>query len=153
MWEASSLAKDLHDTEERVTDATTGGQKGKKLTQLGALDPLALIELARVAGMGAEKYAAYNFMKGYDWSLSFNALMRHALLFWSGEEQDPESGLNHMGHVAWMALCLVSFSERGLGNDDRYRQPDAEQIAADFMARNTTPAFRDQYRQPEEPEC
>jgi len=111
---------DLHDIEERVTDATTGGQKGKKITQLGALDPLAVIELARVAGMGANKYAPYNFMKGYDWSLSFNAMMRHALLFWAGETHDPESGLNHMGHAAWMALCLISFSERRLGTDDRY---------------------------------
>jgi hypothetical protein len=115
------LVKDLHDTEIRITDANTGGQKGKKLTQLGALDPLAVIEISRVAGMGADKYAPYNYMKGYDWSLSFNAMMRHALLFWAGEDQDPESGLNHMAHCAWMALCLVSFSERELGTDDRYK--------------------------------
>lgn len=113
---------DLHDSEHRVTDEATGGQKGKKLTQIGALDPLALIVIGRVAGMGAEKYAAFNYLRGYDWSLSFNAMMRHALLFWSGEDRDPESGLNHMAHAAWMALSLVSFSERGLGSDDRYRQ-------------------------------
>ncbi len=115
--------KNLHDDEARQTSAT-GGQKGKKLTQLGALDPVSLIELARVAGMGANKYAAFNFLKGYDWSLSFNAMMRHALLFWSGEDTDPESGLNHMAHAAWMALCLVSFVERGLGTDDRFKQPE-----------------------------
>ena len=115
--------RDLHDEETRVTDYATGGQKGAKITQLGAMDPAALVELARVAGMGAKKYAAFNYLKGYDWSLSFNAMMRHALLFWAGEEIDPESGFNHMAHAAWMALSLVSFSERGLGNDDRYKQP------------------------------
>jgi len=115
--------RDLHDEETRVTDEATGGQKGKKLTQLGSLDPVALIELARVAGMGANKYAAFNYLKGYDWSLSFNALMRHALLFWAGETHDPESGLNHMAHAAWMALSLVSFSERDLGTDDRPETP------------------------------
>lgn len=110
---------DLHDAETRITDRATGGQKGAKLTQLGALDPIALIQLSRVAGMGANKYAAHNFLKGYDWSLSFNAMMRHALLFWSGEDADPESGLPHMAHAAWMALCLVSFLERSVGTDDR----------------------------------
>lgn len=114
--------RDLHDPETRVTNEATGGQKGKKITQLGAIDPAALIELGRVAGMGADKYEAFNYLKGYDWSLSFNALMRHALLFWSGEDRDPESGYSHMAHAAWMALALVSFSERGLGNDDRYRE-------------------------------
>lgn len=113
------VMQDLHDFEVRVTDSKTGGQKGKKLTQLGALDPVALIALARVAGMGANKYSAHNYLKGYDWSLSFNQLMRHALLFWAGEEDDPESGLPHMAHAAWACLALVSFAERDLGNDDR----------------------------------
>ena len=112
--------KDLHDDEVRITDPTTGGQKGTKLTQLGAIDPVALIELGRVAGMGADKYETLNYLRGYEWSLSFNAMMRHALLFWAGENADPESGLNHMAHAAWMALSLVSFSERGLGTDNRY---------------------------------
>lgn len=114
--------KDLHDAETRVTDYATGGAKGTKRTQLGAMDPAALIELARVAGMGAEKYAAYNYLKGFDWALAFNAMQRHALLFWSGEDDDPESGLSHMAHAAWMALALVSFAMRGLGTDTRFKQ-------------------------------
>jgi hypothetical protein len=110
---------DLHDVETRVTDHTTGGQKGNKLCQIGSLDPVALIAVGRVSGMGANKYAAFNYLKGFNWSLAFNAMMRHAMLFWAGEDCDPESGLNHMAHAAWMALGLVSFSERGLGTDDR----------------------------------
>lgn len=109
----------LAEPEVRVTNEATGGQKGAKLTQLGALDPASLIELARVAGMGANKYSAYNFMKGTDWSLMYNAMQRHALRFWSGEDVDPESQLLHIAHAAWMALALVSFSLRDLGNDDR----------------------------------
>ena len=109
----------LHDTEARVTDAATGGQKGRKATRPGMLDPVALIELSRVAGMGADKYAPFNYLRGYNWSLSFDAMMRHALLFWSGEDLDPESGLPHMAHAAWMALSLVSFLDRRVGNDDR----------------------------------
>ncbi|HSE44007.1 MAG TPA: dATP/dGTP diphosphohydrolase domain-containing protein [Gemmatimonadales bacterium] len=110
---------DLHDTETRVRDETSGGEKGAKLTQVGALDPVALIEVARVAGFGANKYAAFNYLRGYDWSLSFNAMQRHALLFWSGEDVDEESQRLHIAMAAWHALALVSFLVRDVGNDDR----------------------------------
>src|SRR5690606_18128985 len=109
-----------------------GGQKATKAAQLGALDPLSLLELAEVAGLGSEKYDYHNFLRGYDWNLSFDALQRHALLFWSGEDDDPESGKSHMAHVAWHALCLLAFSLRGIGNDTRFTresvtpEPDVE---------------------------
>lgn len=109
----------LHDTETRVTDEASGGQKGQKLTQLGALDPVALIEVARVAGFGANKYEAFNFLRGYDWVLSFNAGMRHALLFWSGEDRDQESGQLHSAMAAWHFLTLTSFLLRAIGRDTR----------------------------------
>lgn len=117
---------DPHDSQEtRYTDAVTGGQKGAKLTMLGAIDPLALIELARVGGYGAEKYAAFNYLKGYDWALSMNAAMRHALLFWNGENVDTESGRLHVAMAAWHFLALTSFLLRGLGTDTRFVAPSA----------------------------
>lgn len=109
----------FHDTETPTTDATTGGSKGVKLTQIGALDPLALIVVGRVAGMGANKYAAFNYLRGFEWSKAYNAMMRHASLWWAGEDVDEESQLPHIAHAAWMALALISFAERGLGTDDR----------------------------------
>lgn len=115
---------DPHDVEQRITDPVTGGQKGTKITQLGSIDPLAIIELSRVAGYGANKYAQFNYLKGMDWSLMFNAAQRHALLFWNGEDVDPESGLSHAAHAAWMFLALVSHSLRGLGTDTRFRQQE-----------------------------
>lgn len=103
----------------------TGGEKGQKLAQLSSLDPKALLVLAEVSGFGAQKYAPHNFLKGYDWSLSFDAGQRHLLAFWAGEDNDPESGLPHLGHAAWHCLAMLSFLERGLGTDDRFIQPDA----------------------------
>lgn len=126
---------DLHDIETRVTNAASGGQKGTKLTQVGALDPVALIEVSRVAGFGAAKYSAFNFLKGYDWALSFNALQRHALLFWAGEDRDEESGQLHMAMAAWHALTLVSFMSRGVGEDTRPpRLGEASPSAAEIRA-------------------
>jgi hypothetical protein len=105
--------------ETRVTDPSTGGQKGSKLAQLGALDPDALLEVAKVAGFGAQKYAYLNYMRGFKWSLAYDAMQRHLHEFWAGREVDEESGLPHMSHAAWQCLCLLSFSTRGLGTDDR----------------------------------
>lgn len=108
---------------ERVVSAT-GGAKGKKGARLGDLDPLALLKVAEVAGYGADKYQErLNYMRGYDWSLCFDALQRHALAFWGGEDLDPESGLPHLAHAAWHCLALLAFSARDLGTDDRYKEP------------------------------
>lgn len=108
--------------EVRMTDPATGGSKGVKLERLGAIDPLALRVLATVAGFGSAKYEVFNYLRGYDWAWSYNALQRHAHAFWEGEDLDPESGLHHMAHAAWHALSLVSFTLRGLGTDTRFKQ-------------------------------
>lgn len=105
--------------ETRIIDPNTGGEKGSKLAQLGAIEPRALMELAKVAGYGGEKYARYNFLKGYKWSLSYDALQRHAHAFWAGEDFDPESKLYHLAHLSWHGLALLSFSIFKLGTDDR----------------------------------
>lgn len=106
--------------EVRVTSAT-GGEKGQKDAQASTLDAKALLVLAEVSGFGAKKYAAHNYLKGYDWGLSLDALHRHLWAFQSGEDLDEESGLPHMAHAAWHALALVSFQIRGLGTDSRFR--------------------------------
>lgn len=106
-------------TEERVT-SSSGGQKGKKPEAFGGGDPLAYIELAKVYAMGEAKYARFNYLKGYPWSLSIDALFRHLFAFLAGEERDAESGLLHTSHVAWHAQTLTSFQLRGLRQfDDR----------------------------------
>jgi hypothetical protein len=107
--------------ETRITDPVTGGQKGSKPAQLGAMDPAALMQVATVAGFGAGKYDTWNFVKGFKWSLSYNALQRHLHAFWDGEANDPESGLPHLAHAAWHCLALLTFTMRGRGTDDRIR--------------------------------
>jgi len=105
--------------EARVVDPVTGGAKGSKPCQMGALDPVGLEQMGLVAGMGAQKYDRFNFLRGYKWSLSIDALYRHLLSFLAGEDNDPESGLPHMAHAAWHAHALTGFLKRGIGTDDR----------------------------------
>ena len=102
----------------RVT-SETGGQKGQKDQRMGLIPPEFLLALSEVYGMGAKKYDDHNYLKGYDWSLSIDALLRHLMAFQSGEDTDPESGLPHILHVAWHCATLFMFDEHGLGTDDR----------------------------------
>lgn len=102
-----------------VIDEGTGGAKGQKDVRLHAMPWESLQELGRVYAFGETKYDDYNFRKGYRWSLSFDAMFRHMYAFWSREDRDGESGLHHMAHAAWHALCLLYFSVTGRGTDDR----------------------------------
>ncbi len=99
----------MTEEETRVTNQLTGGEKGSKLPQLFWAPPDALLELAKVYGYGAEKYAPNNFRKGYNWSLSYNSLLRHVLASEAGEDIDPESGLLHLAQACWHALTLIQF--------------------------------------------
>jgi hypothetical protein len=100
------------------------GVKYQKREQLHHIDPLALLALGRVYAFGGEKYEdPYNYLNGYDFSLSYDALMRHMLEFWSGVDRDPESGEFHVLHAAFHCLSLASFLLRGVGHDDRPPRP------------------------------
>ena len=110
------------DTETRVTDPDTGGQKGGKLVRLDLAPVGAMLELGRVYGYGAQKYDEHNWRKGYAWSLSFAALMRHVMAFWGGENIDPESGLHHLAHAQWHCQILQTFGHIRPEKDDRQRE-------------------------------
>lgn len=107
-------------TEVRTVSAT-GGEKGQKDARLGSIDPRAILTVAEVAGFGEQKYSRLNYLKGYPWSLSFDAMQRHMLLFWAGQDNDDESGLPHLAHAAWHCLAMLAFAQHELGTDDRYR--------------------------------
>lgn len=110
----------MYDYEERYVDPNTGGEKGKKLEEYALIPPYALAELARVYGMGAKKYEAYNWAKGYPYSWSLSALFRHIEEFRKGNTFDKESGLPHLAHAAFHLFTLMEFQWHGLGTDDRW---------------------------------
>jgi hypothetical protein len=108
-----------HATGEVRITSETGGQKGSKPVRLDLVPPEPLWELARVYAFGAEKYDDHNYLRGYDWSLSYAAMLRHLTLWWNGESIDPETGLSHLAHGAWHTFALMAFQQHELGTDDR----------------------------------
>ena len=85
------------------------------------IPPDAMIEIAKVFTMGADKYEARNWEKGTKWGRANGALLRHLMAWMGGEDKDPESGLWHMAHIAWNAICLLAYQIRGVGVDDRFK--------------------------------
>ena len=86
---------------------------------LHLLPPELLTEVAKVLDFGAKKYAPRNWEKGMDWSRVYSSLMRHLLAWWNGEDNDPETGLPHVAHIATNAAFLVAYNARNVGKDDR----------------------------------
>lgn len=119
------------DGEVRTTSAS-GGQKGVKPQQFDQIPPKVLMLLAEHFGKGAAKYAAHNFRRGYEWSKNYNALLRHLMAFWDGEDYDnhmptcPEgcpdhTESHHLAAVIWHAVVLLNFYEEHPEYDDRYK--------------------------------
>lgn len=107
-------------TETRVINADTGGEKGTKDQRMGLLPWAQLAEVAEHYNAGAVKYAAHNWMKGYEWHLSFDAMMRHAVAWWArGEEYDEETGTSHLSAIVFHALALMYFRDNYPEGDDR----------------------------------
>lgn len=116
------MAKITDSKETRVVDPSTGAAKGQKLERYDLIPVEPLREVARHYGVGASKYAIRNWEKGYDWSLSYAALQRHANAFWGGESYDPESNTHHLAAVVFHALALMEYEETNTDKDDRPRK-------------------------------
>lgn len=111
-------------------DPTTGAQKQTKLACPSLIPPKALMELAERFGYGIRsgRYSKHNWRRGYEWSVSMDALMRHLFAFWDGEDYDleaekemPGCKFKHIIAVAWHAIVLSTFMDEHPEKDDRFR--------------------------------
>lgn len=105
-------------TGETRVEHASGGAKGQKPIQFSAIPTDCLIELGRMYHAGMAKYPTGddhipNFWRGYPYSSSYDALLRHLLAFWGGEALipdapgDPTSGRHHLAAVVWHGLNLL----------------------------------------------
>jgi len=113
------------DTAEVRKVSATGGEKGSKPQRYDLIPILPMDKLAELYSRGAEKYAAHNWRRGYDWSLSYAAAMRHLTRFWDGEDFDPEMGLPHPIAAVFHCFALVQFMEDFREFDDRFKRDAA----------------------------
>lgn len=123
-------------TERISVDAATGGLKGVKLASFASIPPDALWALAEHFGTGNAKYpdpkpGLQNWQRGYAWTKSISAMLRHIFLFCMGQDYDvhtptcekacvEHTNSHHLIAAAWHCLVLFHWSKHGGGTDDRY---------------------------------
>lgn len=109
----------MPDENEDIFDSLEGAKFDGDKVRLDLIPPEATWSLGQVLTMGARKYDARNWEKGFNWGRSVAALERHLTAWKGGEDTDPESGFSHLAHVLCNAAFLVTFEARGVGTDDR----------------------------------
>jgi len=85
----------------------------KAKNRLELIDPEFILGLGAVLTFGADKYEANNWKLGgsdKDLARIRGAMLRHQMALATGEEVDPESGINHTYHIACNAMFLAYHS-------------------------------------------
>jgi hypothetical protein len=83
---------------------------------------LALIEVGKVMAYGEKKYGQHNWSKHagrWAWTQLTASALRHLYAWMTGEDNDQESGLNHLAHVLANIMMLLDLVVLGQGDDDR----------------------------------
>ena len=100
-------------------DRGSGARYNDGKTALELVPLMAMEDCARVFDYGRKKYAEWNWAKGQSWSAPLGCLLRHVAAWQRGEDNDPESGLPHLGHAMCNLVMLSTFAKTYLEGDDR----------------------------------
>lgn len=99
-------------TKEEIKNATTGvrfnaGKLRWSLVHYKSLEPL-----VQVLMFGAQKYDDHNWKKGLPKEQILESMQRHLAALMDGEQNDPESGLPHIGHIMCNAMFYSYFMDK-----------------------------------------
>jgi hypothetical protein len=120
-------------------------EPGKEKVDLSLIPLVAEQAIARAMMYGEKKYGRYNYCKGHEASQLVAAARRHLAAWFNGEENDPESGVNHLGHA--MANCLMILRQQELGTlkDNRYKAPPTTLYSIDEKTGDAEPIILAHY--------
>lgn len=86
---------------------------------LTLIPKIALDEMAKAFGYGAQKYGRRNYEKGMKVTRTLAAAMRHITAFVNKEDLDEESGNSHLAHALASLAMSLRLLELDKANDDR----------------------------------
>jgi hypothetical protein len=144
-----------------IKDTNPKDAVGIRKAPMSAVPAQPLLELGLAMMEGARKYGRHNYrIAGVRSSVYYDAVMRHIMAWWEGEDIDPDSGLPHL--VKAMACLCVLRDSFISGNvvDDRPPalqsgwQVDLNKKASDLIDRlpNSKDAYLNTTSQNVEPE-
>ena len=106
---------------------------GLKKAPLRLVPKTALIEIAKVMGLGAEKYGPYNWREHpIRYTVYTEAAMRHLIALEDGQDLDPESGASHAAHVAACMALLLDAIACEVIEDDRHKSGKVAEILENY---------------------
>jgi len=93
---------------------------GIKKVPMSTIPAPVMAELGVAMLEGAMKYGRHNYrVIGVRGSVYYDAVMRHMLSWWEGENVDPDSGVNHIVKAIASLVVLRDAMQRGNWVDDR----------------------------------
>lgn len=118
-WEETQLIQskaDLPDTNLK----TVAAQNKPKLSDV---PPIALFALGAAMSDGATKYGRFNWREtGTTASVFYDAMMRHLVDWYNGEEYADDSKINHLAHIMASCAILLDSQKHEILNDDRNKR-------------------------------
>lgn len=88
----------------------TGRKDDEGKVRFELLPPAALYEIAAVLTHGAEKYGDWNWSRGMRAGRLFAAALGHMLTWWSGCDDDEETGRHHLAHAVCSLIFIMEMS-------------------------------------------
>jgi hypothetical protein len=103
-----------------LTDNNLKTAAAKDKPKTSAIPPIAILALGEAMQDGANKYGRYNWRdSAVSSTVFYDAIMRHLLLWYSGETFAPDSKIHHLAHVMAGCAILIDASYSNVANDDR----------------------------------
>lgn len=96
--------------------------------QWSLVDFKSIESLPRVLEFGAKKYSRDNWKIKLDRNEILDSLSRHLFALMSGENNDPESGLPHIGHI----MCNAMFYEYHTKKESEEGKDEEGRVKADI---------------------
>lgn len=108
------------------------GAAGALKAPLGLIPSIAMEHTSWVHLLGSKKYGPFNWRKtGVCATTYVNAILRHLNAWREGEDNDQESGITHLAHIACCCNILMDAQRCGTLQDDRNVLPLPTQVAGD----------------------
>ena len=94
--------------------------------KVSAVPPVALLALGAAMQNGADRYQRFNWREGRATSSVFyDAILRHLVAWYSGEDFAPDSKVHHLAHIMASCAILLDAEVHNVLNDDRIKTKTA----------------------------
>jgi hypothetical protein len=88
-----------------------------------AVPPKAILALGAAMQDGANKYGLFNWREtSVSATVFYDAIMRHMLAWYSGEDDAPDSKQSHLAHIMANCAILLDAPDAGVFKDDRNKK-------------------------------